>query len=205
MKKLILSLTIVTIPTLLIIGYLINEILSDINMVQIKNDKPYNELITVLYDYDELKEFEKEIRSNYYNIDANYIHSKFKVEVLRKTCYGYYIILKAKNDYKLFIFMNDEKEIWAWYLIDEFKSEKEFLSKIKINETTIDEIEEYDKSGFGFTSAGRDMYYTTKEGYIWLLHELDEVGTIKEVFTEKNDDYLDEDTKCPLLLPIDKQ
>lgn len=199
-------LSIIILIAILIIGYLKNDILSDINRVQIKNDIPYNELITVLYDYDELKELEKKLEDEYDYNDINYTLRKFKVEVLRKTCYGYYIILKAKNDYKLFIFMNEDKEIGYWLLTDEFKSEKEFLNKIKINKTTISDIEEYDGNGINFLSSGSDRLHITKEGYIWLYYDFYEDETVKRITTYKDDDYLDEKNSCPFhILSIDKQ
>jgi len=180
---------------------------SDVLKTKIQNDKSYDELITVLYDYEDLKELNNKIEDFYdddyvFDIDSELRH--FKIEVLRKTPAGYYyIILKAKNDYKMFIFFDEEKTNFYSMLVDEFISEKHLLSKIKVNKTTIEELEGYSDNAFSITSAGSDAFYITKEGYVWVLHDFEKV---KEIKVFKEDDSLVKNQEIPLyILPIDKK
>ena len=102
---------------------------------EVRNDMKYNNtdskevLITERYSASEIMKLQQCI--SYRDLNFDDLQSKFKIQCLRKTHQGYYIILKQNDESNVFIFMSDELIVDKILVFSEdFKSKDKFKNYV---------------------------------------------------------------------------
>ena len=131
---------IVVVCCALIFGYIIKS-----QNIEYNNVNNAEELITISYPESDIKKLKKTIASR--RRSFFYLKSKFKVQCIRKTHQGYYVLLFQDDGKKVFVFINDSLELRDVLVVDNFKTKKDFDFIISKQESaTIDEIVEFDSN-----------------------------------------------------------
>lgn len=147
---------------------------------------------------------------------------KFKIECVRKTFQGYYVVLILDNNERAFLFMNDNLELTDIIRIEKFHKKSDFTF-IKTMQTTENEMEQFDKNYIKFSLSYKDItghilsdgvmiVYYNRMDYMNSLVESVEFISNEEIKKLKNVKADDKTTlgneifaiSVPYILPIDK-
>lgn len=170
-------------------------------------------LITKEYTISEIENLKRRIEFEIINYDE--FQKLFKVQCLRKTCQGYYVVLKQEDQKNVFVFFNSENKLNDILIIDIFKKENEIKEKLTIGLTKNEVLSLDPNTVFLSVSAINMSAHMVEEGIFIVKYSSLEKGNflqdsiVSSVEFIKNEDILLEDSDVnyivPLILPIDKQ
>lgn len=172
-----------------------------------------NELITKVYTVQEIEDFKKQ--SNLGITTFNDFKKRFEVECVRKTCQGYYCILRQDDEKNIFVFFNDHSKLIDIVVVKNFITKNEF-ENISINKTTESQILSLDPNTiFLPVSSSRmtahivdtGMFVITYSPYV-VENETCNDPTVTSIEFIKDEELLagtnDIVYLAPVVLPIDK-
>lgn len=198
------------ITILLVITYLIS--LVGCEKMKYDNKTNKDKLITKEYTTSKIDDLKSIIQSTGMSFDK--FQELFKVQCVRKTCQGYYVILRQEDEKNVYVFFNNNHQSVDILIVKDFITELEFKNIVE-NETTESEVLMLDSNTiFLPVSAVHASAHIVQEGVFIIKYS----SFSEEVFLEdpivhsiefvKNEDILLENNDInyivPLILPIDK-
>lgn len=168
------------------------------------NEIPADELIKTTYTKEEL------LSLNYNrNISFHEIMTNMKVECIRTNGDYTYLIFKCQEGgYCICMFMDSGLHVVTWYRFDDRISYEEFISKVKLNETTLKDLPQIDpycnwKYFYGFNP----QVYENFDNGICVAIYFENRGTdyFSLVVNEISEKEGDQNLLYSNLLPIDKE
>ncbi len=155
------------------------------------------------------------------NIDSNVItyneiQKKFRIECLRHTFQGYYLILNLDSNKRAFLFFDDALKLTSIIIKDKFLVLDDF-DFIELYKTRSDKIVDFDKDTIVFpVSSVYATGHILADGYLLIFYDMVVDGvlldspvvkstefTSNEELEKKLDDFWIE--CAPYILPIDKR
>lgn len=183
-----------------------------------RNDMNYNNLIqasdviTCKYSSNDILNLKKDITNN--NINFDDLKSEFKIQCLRKTCQGYYIVFLEENNNLVFVFLDNDLIPIKLFVFDTFKTNIDF-DFVEAGKTKMSEILTFDSNSITFPISSITMTaHLTKEGIVLIKYDrLHEGNLLNDPIVNSiqyitNDNIGDDELikkNVPFILEIDKQ
>lgn len=165
-------------------------------------------MITVSYSEGKIDEL-KELIDNYF-VSLTHIKAMVHVQCLRKTPFGYYIILKQNDGKDVIITLNEELYAMSVLVIDEYKNSEDF-DEIQEDISTREDVDRITESKIvlELSSCNEVHYYVLQDGVLILIYKIpsDQTVYIKEFIDWETCRGIDENEMVvsyfPTMLDID--
>ncbi|MBQ9084569.1 MAG: hypothetical protein IJY24_02830 [Clostridia bacterium] len=170
MKKVLLILALIGVTlSALLLNYFFNP--------SYDNETDKDSLITVSYSEGKIDEL-KELIDNYF-VSLTHIKAMVHVQCLRKTPFGYYIILKQNDGKDVIITLNEELYAMSVLVIDEYKNSEDF-DEIQEDISTREDVDRITESKIVLElySGSEVHYYVLQDGVLILIYETSSLQTV---------------------------
>lgn len=185
------------------------------NEVKYNNDKSIVDLVTQKYSDSDIEKIKTGIENN--TINYSTFKSKYNIQCLRKTYQGYYAVLLQNNGMRVFVFMDENMDLFNIFVTDEIKSKSEYAF-IEAGITTESQVIAFDENTFFLpVSAMNITVHIVQEGVLVIRYRRmdDETGILLDnpivdsisfysssEFPLKNDSVIN--SNVPYILEIDR-
>lgn len=161
MKKVIQLMFLVIVILLTVISIII---FVGVNDMKYNNTVDKTHVITKIYSTSKIKKLKEEVESG--SISYEEFKLDFKVECLRKTYQGYYIVLLQSDGRNVFVFMDNMSQLNDVIVFDSFNSKEDFNVFIT-NQTAKGEVISFDPNAIYLPISSKDITaHIVKEGIV---------------------------------------
>ncbi len=150
------------------------------NEIGFNNVIDKNNLITVTYSEKDIQYIQDRICLG--GIDFSELKSYYKIQCLRKTFQGAYVILRQDNGKEAYVFINEKGKVYGMLVIDDFKKKEEFERNISVGMTR-DELFAFDATSSGIPVSAVEMTAHLVEEGAFVVRYKREFG--EELLNEK--------------------
>jgi len=167
MKKIFLLIVAVAMCLLLFTGCS-GEKISEDGKIKYNNRADMYSLITERYTYDDMKVLADAVKKG--DISFETFMEQYNPQCIRKTQQGYYTVLLEEEGKKVFIFANEDLELYDALIVDRFMTKNELLQQVKKGKTTERELRsKIDPAGIPQPiSSFRVTAHIVKEGVVYI-------------------------------------
>lgn len=177
--------------------------------VKYNNTDHKNDIITETYSVSQIDDLYNRIFSE--GVSFSEFKRDFKAQCVRKTPYGYYVVLSMENNKNAYIFMDRDNNLYNVAVMGDFKTKGEFKTQISAFNTKSDVLDYDSNTVETFASRGEFTFHHVQEG-VYIIEYTRLVGTervedpvIVDVrFVDNQTLFMDEFPNIPCILEIDK-
>ncbi len=183
--------------------------------LKVDNVTSKNDLITKTYSIDKIQNMKQKVESGF--MDFKQFKKEFKIQCMRKTHQGYYVVLLQDDGKDVFVFMNNEFNLHNVMIKDKFITREEF-EQFLLSEPTVLEVMLFDVGTILLPVSAVNMTaHHVKGGVLLVTYEKQvppvqeyEVPKVKSVEFYQDEDIINNDDDfirlvVPYILEIDKE